>query len=82
MYVLGRFAGMVMDKGTLFGILAVMGDGMHQDREPGTFPRRYRDGRDSKHLGKPVKIDLHSPFFYDIHHIQSKHHWFIKFYEL
>ena len=58
MYMGGRFAGMVVEEGALFRILAVVGDGMHQDRESGPLPCRYRNGGNSEHLRKTVEIDL------------------------
>ncbi|GFI51529.1 hypothetical protein IMSAGC020_02743 [Lachnospiraceae bacterium] len=78
----GGFAGVVMDEGALLGILAVVGDGVHQNGEPAPFPCRYRDSRDAQHLGKAVKVDLHAPFFHDIHHVKSKHDRLAEFYEL
>ena len=73
---------MVMDEGSLALILGVMGHRVHQDGEAGLLPGGYRDGRDAQHLRQPVQVDLHAPFFYDIHHVEGQYHRFPQFNEL
>ena len=51
---------------------------VHQDIQSPPFSRTDRNNRYSKHLRQAVQVDLHSPLFHDIHHIQRKHHRFAK----
>ena len=81
-HVRGGFARVVMDERTLTGILTVVSNGMHQNRQT-RFPAcGYRNGRNAKHFRKAVKVDFHAPLLHDIHHVQSQHHGLTKFDEL
>ena len=77
-----RLIRMMMDERTLLCIFLVMRHRMEQDFKPCAFSRRYRDCRNAEHLRKSVKVDLHSPLFYDIHHIERQNDRFPKLNEL
>ena len=67
---MGRmFVLVMMDEGALALIFCMMSNSVHQNRKTGLLPGGDWNGRNSQHLRKPVKIDLHSPFLYNIHHI-------------
>ena len=79
---MSRLIRMMMDERSLLCIFLVMRHRMEQDFKPRAFSRRYRDRRNAEHLRKTVKVDLHSPLFYDIHHIECQNHRFPKLNEL
>ena len=47
---------------------------MDQNVKACPFSRRNRNHRDSEHLRKTMKVDLHASFFHNIHHIQCQDH--------
>ena len=55
---------------------------VHQDIQSFFLSGTDRNDRDTKHLRKTVKVNLHSPLFHDIHHIQCHDHRFSQFDQL
>ena len=65
--------GRIFDHRALWTFLVVMDHRMHQHIQTGPLSCRYRYYRNgAEHLRKTVKIDLHSTFFHNIHHIKGQ----------
>ena len=77
-----RNAGMIVFQSFRMGRIFMMLCRMDQDIKACPFSGRNRNNRDSQHFRKTVQVDLHSPLFHDIHHIQRHDHRFSKFQQL
>ena len=64
-----RNAGMIVFQSFRMGRIFMMLCRMDQDIKACPFSGRNRNNRDSQHFRKTVQVDLHAPFFHDIHHI-------------
>ena len=67
----------------LRSLLVMMDHRVHQHIQSGTLSCGNRDHRNtSQHFRQTVQVNLHSPLFYNIHHIQSQDDRFFQFQQL
>ena len=78
--LMGRMTAiMMMDEGPLLCIFLMVCDCVHEYGQSGLLAGRDWNGRNPKHLGETVKVDLHSTFFHNIHHIKGQNDWLAQF---
>lgn len=73
---------MVVDQTVRVSAILVVGGGMEQNIQPTALTGGDRDYRDAQHLRQTVQVDLHVPLFYNVHHVQSQHHWLAQLQQL